>query len=212
MIRELVLRRFKRFDEERFDLKGHVILAGPNDCGKTTVLQALAAWALGLKRWRELNDFQRHGGAYTKAPLARQAFSAVPLRSYDLLWKDRNYSGTLEIEVSLADGRLVTMEFHKDSTEQIYVRPGKKVDPNVLRDLNLDVVYVATVSGLSVEEPVYQADYIETLLGRQRPGDVVRNLLLQASQGGEWDKLKQAVQRLFGVELLVPQTPGGQIV
>jgi DNA polymerase III delta prime subunit len=212
MIRELVLRRFKRFDEERFDLKGHVILAGPNNCGKTTVLQALAAWALGLKRWRELNDFQRHGGAYTKAPLARQAFSAVPLRSYDLLWKDRNYSGTLEIEVSLADGRLVTMEFHKDSTEQIYVRPGKKVDPNVLRDLNLDVVYVATVSGLSVEEPVYQADYIETLLGRQRPGDVVRNLLLQASQGGEWDKLKQAVQRLFGVELLVPQTPGGQIV
>ena len=212
MIREIVLRRFKRFDEERFDLNGHVILAGPNNCGKTTVLQAVAAWALGLKRWRELNDFQRHGGAYTRAPLARQAFSAVPLRSYDLLWKDRNYTGTMEIEVSLVDGRRVTMEFHKDSTEQVYVRPEKSAEPAVVRDLNLEVVYVATVGGLSVEEPVYQSDYIETLLGRQRPGDVIRNLLLHASRGAEWDKLKAAVQRLFGVELLVPQTPGGQIV
>lgn len=212
MIREIVLRRFKRFEEERFDLNGHVILAGLNNCGKTTVLQAVTAWALGLKRWRELNDFQRHGGAYTRAPLARQAFSAVPLRSYDLLWKDRNYAGTLEIEVSLVDGRRVTMEFHKDSTEQVYVRPEKGADPAVVRNLNLEVIYVATVGGLSVEEPVYQADYIETLLGRQRPGDVIRNLLLQASRGAEWDKLKAAVQRLFSVELLVPQTPGGQIV
>jgi len=212
MIKELVVRRFKRFDEERFDLNGHVILAGPNNCGKTTVLQAVAAWALGLKRWRELNDFQRHGGAYTKAPVARQAFSAVPLRSYDLLWKDRNYTGTLEIEVSLIDGQRVTMEFHKDSTEQVFVRPEKSAEPAVVRNLSLEVVYVATVGGLSIEEPVYQPDYIETLLGRQRPGDVVRNLLLQASGGGEWDRLRAAVQRLFGVELLVPQTPGGQIV
>jgi hypothetical protein len=167
---------------------------------------------LGLKRWRELNDYQSHGGAYPRAPLARQAFSAVPLRSYDLLWKDRDYAGTLEIEVALVDGRRVTMEFHKDSTEQVYVRPEKSVDPSIVRDLDIEVVYVATVGGLSVEEPVYQPDYIQTLLGRQRPGEVVRNLLLQASRGGEWDKLKAAVQRLFGVQLLVPQTPGGQIV
>lgn len=212
MIREVVLRRFKRFEEETFDLGGHVILAGPNNCGKTTVLQAIAAWSLGLKRWRELNDFQRHGGGYTHAPIARQAFASVPLRSYDLLWKDRNYTGTVEIEVNLTDGRKITMEFKSNSTEQIYVRPLKNAEPASLRDLEFEVVYVATVGGLSVEEPVYQPDYIETLLGRQRPGDVVRNLLLQASRGDAWDRLTAAVQRLFGVELLVPQTPGGQIV
>ena len=212
MISEVVLRRFKRFEEETFDLSGHVILAGPNNCGKTTVLQAIAAWSLGLKRWRELSDFQRHGGGYTHAPIARQAFASVPLRSYDLLWKDRNYTGTVEIEVNLTDGRKITMEFKSNSTEQIYVRPLKNAEPASLRDLEFEVVYVATVGGLSVEEPVYQPDYIETLLGRQRPGDVVRNLLLQASRGDAWDRLKAAVQRLFGVELLVPQTPGGQIV
>src|SRR4051812_6314610 len=103
MIKEVVLRRFKRFQEERFDLSGHVILAGPNNCGKTTVLQAIAAWSLGLKTWKQLSDYQGHGGFYTKAPIARQAFSAVPLRSFDLLWRDRDYRGTVELELLLND-------------------------------------------------------------------------------------------------------------
>jgi ABC-type taurine transport system ATPase subunit len=212
MIREIVLRRFKRFDEERFDLNGHVILAGPNNCGKTTVLQAIAAWALGLRRWRELNDFQRHGGAYTKAPMARQAFSAVPLRSYEFLWKDRNYSGVLEIEALLAQGQRVTMEFHKDSTEQVYVRPKNDVEPEVVRDLNLDVVYVATLGGLSTREFKLDPEAIETLLGEQKPGEVVRNLLLQVSMGNLWQRVTESVERLFGVELLAPQAVGGQII
>jgi len=212
MIKEVVLRRFKRFQQETFDLSGHVILAGPNNCGKTTVLQAIAAWALALKTWKHLNDYQRHGGSYTKAPIARQAFSAVPLRSFDLLWKDRQYGGDIEIEVLTEKNERVTMEFVSNSTEQIFVRPKNNVGPSSLLGLELEVVYVATVGGLSVEEPVYQPDYIETLLGRQKPGDVIRNLLLQASKGAAWESLSKSVTRLFGVELLVPQTPGGQIV
>ena len=211
MIREVVIKRFKSFEEARFDLRGHVILAGPNNCGKTTVLQALAAWALALKTWRLLNDFNVRR-AYTKAPLARLAFSAVAVRSYDLLWQNRHYAGTFTIEVVLDDGTRVEMEFHRDSTEQIYVRPSHDADPNKLAQLDIDMVYVATIGGLSLEEPVYQPDYIRNLLGRQRPGDVVRNLLLQASQSSRWDKLTGAVQRLFGLEVLVPQTHGGQIV
>jgi len=212
MIQQITLRRFKRFEEETFDLRGHVILAGPNNCGKTTVLQAVAAWALALRTWRLLNDFQRHSGSYTRAPLARQAFSAVPVRSYDLLWQDRNYTGTVIVEALLRNGLVLPMEFIRDSTEQIFVRPSKTVEPLALRELEIDMVYVATIGGLSVEEPVYQPEYIRTLLGRQRPGDVVRNLLLQASAGPGWEKLTHAVQRLFGVQILVPETPGGQII
>ena len=91
MIQRVIIRRFKRFEDETFNMPSHIVLAGPNNSGKTTVLQAIAAWSLALSRWKELNDFQRHGGAYTKAPIARQTFSAVPLRSFDLLWRDRQY-------------------------------------------------------------------------------------------------------------------------
>ncbi len=100
MIRSVTLRRFKRFESVTFDVPGHIVLAGPNNCGKTTLLQAVAAWSLALGRWKQLNDFQRHGGAYTKAPIARQAFYAVPLRAFDLLWNDRDYHGTVEIEIA----------------------------------------------------------------------------------------------------------------
>src|SRR5512138_3240256 len=99
MIQQVTIRRFKRFKEVTFDLPGHIVLAGPNNTGKTTLLQAIAAWSLALSRWRQLNDFRKHGGAYAKAPLARQVFSAVPLRAFDLLWNERAYSGPIEVEI-----------------------------------------------------------------------------------------------------------------
>ena len=78
MIRTIRIRGFKRFDEVELRLPGHVVPAGPSNTGKTTVLQAIASWSLALQRWRELNDFNRRNG-YTRVPIARQAFTAVPL-------------------------------------------------------------------------------------------------------------------------------------
>ena len=75
MIRTVRIRGFKRFEEVEFRLPGHVVLAGPNNTGKTTVLQAIASWSLALRRWRELNNFRLRRG-YERAPIARQAFSA----------------------------------------------------------------------------------------------------------------------------------------
>ena len=48
MIRTVRIRGFKRFGEAVFHLPGHVVLAGPNNTGKTTVLQAIASWSLAL--------------------------------------------------------------------------------------------------------------------------------------------------------------------
>ena len=114
MIRKVTIKNFKRFEEVEFTLPGHVVLAGPNNTGKTTVLQAIGAWSLAYQRWRELNDFQRHGGAYTKAPISRLAFSAVPLRTFELLWLNRDYRGTIEISLETSDNVRVTMEFIED--------------------------------------------------------------------------------------------------
>ena len=90
MIRKVVIRRFKKFEDVTFDLPGHVVLAGPNNTGKTTMLQAVAAWSLAFEAWKVRNDFHRHGVAYTKVPITRHVFSAVPLRAFDLLWRDRD--------------------------------------------------------------------------------------------------------------------------
>ena len=117
MISAVTIRRFKVLEEVRCELNGmNMVLAGRNNMGKTTILQAIAAWSLAFQRWKELNDFQRHGGYYTKAPIARQAFSAVPLRRFDLMWANRDYKGNMEIEIRSTDGWAITMEFIADST------------------------------------------------------------------------------------------------
>ncbi len=134
MINQVIIRGFKRFPELTFDLPGHVVLAGPNNMGKTTILQAISAWAFTLDRWKLLNDFQRHNGAYTWAPITRQQFSAVPLRSFDLLWNQRNHHRRyIEISIRDAAGWKITMEMSRNSTEQIYVRPKPDIPPETLR-------------------------------------------------------------------------------
>ncbi|MBI3951739.1 MAG: AAA family ATPase [Acidobacteria bacterium] len=213
MICKVVIRRFKRFNEVTFELPEHIVLAGPNTTGKTTVLQAIAAWGVAFNRWKQLNDFQRHGGAYTKAPIARQAFSAVPLRRFDLLWTDRRYDASVEIEIQSTKGWKVTMELIPDSTEQIYVRPKCDVSPQTLRQVTLPTIYVPPMTGPGTDEPVYQRPKIDQLLGQGKPGDIIRNLLVQAHQSEEaWPALQDSIQRLFGCEILPPDATGADIL
>ena len=211
MIRTVRIRGFKRFDDVEFRLPGHVVLAGPNNTGKTTVLQAIASWSLALRRWRELNDFNPRQG-YTRAPIARQAFAAVPLRSFDLMWKDREYWGEIEIEIRHDAGWSVTMEFIADSTEQIYVRPKVEVPADTLRELDLGVVYVPPMTGLEINERLFQAPAVEQILGLSRPGEVLRNLLVVASLNDPaWAALQDSIGKLFGYELLTPDASGPYI-
>lgn len=215
MIRSVTIRRFKRFEEASFELNGrHVVLAGPNNMGKTTILQAISAWSLAFRRWRDLNDFHRHGRYYTKAPIARQAFSAVPLRRFDLMWANRNYEGNLEIEIASIAGWTINMEFIADSTEQIFVRPDRGVDPGVLRNAKLESVFVPAMTGLSKEEPLYaRAETVADLLGQAKPGDVLRNLLVQANHSEKaWIALCNSIEKLFGYRLLPPDATGAYIV
>ncbi len=172
MIRSVTIRRFNRFEEVTFDLTGrHVVLAGPNNMGKTTILQAITAWTLAFKKWKERNDFRKHGGYFTKVPIARQAFSAVPLRRFDLMWANREYKGNIEVEIGSTDGWSITMEFIADSTEQIFVRPMKTADPGVLRVADIQSVFVPAMTGLSKEEPLYaNPETVADLLGQAKPG------------------------------------------
>jgi len=215
MIQSVAIRRFKRFEEVAFDLNGrHVVLAGPNNMGKTTILQAVSAWTLAFTKWKERNDFRKHGGWYAKVPIARQAFSAVPLRRFDLMWENRDYKGNIDIEIRSTEGWSITMEFIADSTEQIFVRPIRSVDSGVLRTAAIESVFVPAMTGLSKEEPLYaNPETVADLLGQAKPGDVLRNLLHQANQSETaWTELCQSIQNLFGYRLLPPDATGAYII
>ncbi len=137
------------------------MFAGPNDTGKTTLLQAIAAWALALRRWREI-DAPSRGNGYRRAPIARQAFVAAPLRSFDLLWTDRRYRGRIEIELRHDAGWAVAMELIADSTEQIYVRPAPDTPPSALQDADVQAVFVPPMN------PPGRAGPLRDRAGRRR--------------------------------------------
>jgi hypothetical protein len=69
------------------------------------------------------------------------------------------------------------------------------------------------MTGLMIDEPVYQRPKLDHTLGQARPGEVLRNLLVEASlSDSAWPALSGSIQRLFGYELLVPDASGAHIL
>jgi ATPase subunit of ABC transporter with duplicated ATPase domains len=64
-----------------------------------------------------------------------------------------------------------------------------------------------------VDEPVYQKPKLDHLLGQAKPGEVLRNLLVEVSSSERaWQALTESIRRLFGFELLPPDASGPHIL
>ena len=91
MITKITTQYFKRFETQEFPLEPLTLLAGPNNSGKSTLLQAAMVWNLGMQKWWE----KKGPGSGSKArdrpgaPITRQEFTALPLPSMDQLWTDK---------------------------------------------------------------------------------------------------------------------------
>ena len=52
LLHYLEIQNFKRFgDSQRIELDHPAVLIGPNNCGKTTAIQAIALWSQAVKTW-----------------------------------------------------------------------------------------------------------------------------------------------------------------
>ena len=60
MLTKLTIRNFKRFGEVEIELGSPVVFIGPNNSGKTSAMQALALWDIGLQRWSEKRSGMEH--------------------------------------------------------------------------------------------------------------------------------------------------------
>ena len=225
MIERIAIRHFKRFREQTFDLAESVVLAGPNNAGKSTLLQAIAAWKLGLDRWVA----QREGGrAVTRsgAAMTRGDFTAVPLREMNLLWEDRKVTGPagmagarrlIEIVVEgKTDATAWTcgMEFQYANRDLMYARPygARDLDREAIRNFppapaqHLGVVHVPPLSGIERDEPRRDRGMQDLLVGQGRPGEILRNLLLEIAETDEagWRRLADHLREMFRIELIRP--------
>ena len=140
MLTRIVVRNFKQFEDITVDLDDVVVFVGPNDSGKTTALQALLLWDLGLRRWRErwgmvpTSDMQRPGVSINRLDL----FS-VPVHHANQLWRglrtreaNKQNGGTSNIRIEIeAQGQIYSrrnswvcgFEFDYANSESFYCRP-----------------------------------------------------------------------------------------
>jgi len=238
VITKVVIESFKRFDRQEFDLDETIVLAGPNNSGKSTLLQALSTWSMALERWRlgkgraakDTDEGRRASKAKirTGQPVTRKDFTALPLREFNLLWhKTLTALSKAELGPDQKPGepRLIhitvegthgvgqqerwslTMELRYQSSEQIYVKP-VNLPPEGLPPQagQLVVVHCPPFSGIGAEERRMDRGAQQLEIGRGKPGDILRNLLLEVHNSGEaWNQLVQDIQDLFRVTLLPPE-------
>ena len=240
MIRRVRLGSFKCFRDQSFELDDSIVLAGPNNAGKSTLLQAIATWKFGLDYWVA----QREGGSKsvkrTGVAITRRDFTAVPIREMNLLWKDRVVSGgegpgasrLLEIVVegqSKDEHWECGLEFQYANREMVYVRPlGAKhmeadeigaFPPEAAKDLQ--VVHVPALFGIQRDEPKHERGMQDLLIGQGRSGDILRNLLLEVGNQSEtgrdadaresaWESLTGHMRDLFRIDIMRPSYGPGQ--
>ena len=223
MIERIQLKFFKQFKDQSFDLKDSIVLAGPNNTGKTTLLQAIAIWHFAFREWQK-----KRGGSIAKkkrsVQLTRKEFLPVPVQRFNLLWTDAFTSlrkdegggrgaATPRIMEIVLEGRdregnewTHGMEFRYASSESVNAKP---TDKSTILTESIHVVYVPSFSGIETEEKVHTPEYQDWLVGQGKPGDIIRNLLAETSRiGSEWKKLQQDVETMFGYRLLKPQYQG----
>jgi len=225
MLTRLIIHNFKLFDNIDLDLGDRVVLIGPNNAGKTTALQALALWDIGLKRWIEKRGT---GDGPTKRPgvtINRRDLIAVPVPAANLLWRDlhvrsgsrtdgktRTENVLIRIQVD-GLGWSCGLEFDYANEESFYCRPLRLTDdqrmPVPEAATTVRVAYLPPMSGLAANEIRLDRGAINVRLGEGRTAEVLRNLCYQIieSEGGEakWREITGRIESLFGSRLDKPQ-------
>jgi len=230
MLTKLTMRNFKRFGEVEIELGNPVVFIGPNNSGKTSALQGLALWDVGLKRWNEKRGGKKTPEKRPGVTINRRDLIAVPIPDANLLWKDlhvrdvrtvqgkqatRNVRIDLVVEgVTEGQAWACGLEFDYANEESFYCRPLRlSEDKNAERmqipdsAANVQVAFLPPMSGLAATETRLDHGAINVRIGEGRTAEVLRNLChsIHGMNGQGWEALVRHIKELFGSELEAPR-------
>ena len=131
LLHYLEIQNFKHFGEkQRIELDHPAVLIGPNNCGKTTAIQAIALWSQAVKTWFETKG-KSPPKEKTATSLNRLSIVSVPVRSTRYFWHNANVrKDNQDILLSITVGVLhkekvkpVTMNFRNRVESSSIARP-----------------------------------------------------------------------------------------
>jgi ABC-type taurine transport system ATPase subunit len=232
MLTKLTVRNFKRFGEVEIELGSPVVFIGPNNSGKTTALQALALWEIGLRLWTEKRAGKKTPEKRPGVTINRRDLIAVPVPDANLLWRDlhvrdvtkvdgRQRTTNVRIDIivdGVSEGKTWScgLEFDYANEESFYCRPlrlSESLGPERMAipigAAGIRVAFLPPMSGLAANETRLDPGAINVRLGEGRTAEVLRNLCYSILSGRDgktrWQALCERIEILFGVNLDPPK-------
>ena len=170
MLTNLIVCNFKRFRRVEVELANHVVFIGPNNSGKTTALQALALWDVGLRKWQEKRGGKEAPAKRAGVAVNRRDLISVPVPNAKLLWQnlhvrdvqftdEKQQTRNVCIEITVAGVSqskewTCGLEFDYANEESFYCRPLRLEDgrrPDRLRippeALNTRIAFLPPTQG-----------------------------------------------------------------
>ena len=222
MLTKLICRNFKNFGEVEIELGNPVVFIGPNNSGKTTALQALALWEIGLKRWNENRKGRTNPEKRPGVVINRRDLISVPVPDARLLWRNLRVRDPRYVQINIivegvTAGKVWTcgLEFDYANQETFHCRPlriseedGKVSARMPIPDEagDLSIALLPPMSGLISNELRLEPGAINVRIGEGRTAEVLRNLCYQVSEDDQgWKTLCEKIHSLFGVYLDEPK-------
>lgn len=194
MITKLVLRKFKSVSYQEYDFTIFDLLVGPNNCGKSTILQSMAIWQYCVDEFHRA----KRGGMSGKQIILPN-FTALPVPEFNLLWKDRTErvypkkDGVKQQEYILIgielhwinakhEKRSFGVNLRYNTPLSVYAIPADGWSK--FRELEQEeclprIAYVPPFSGLEPLEEWRDDGPLRKQVGKAQPGSVLRNLMLR---------------------------------
>ena len=229
-IRYVEIERFKTFaDKVHIDLGHPAVLIGPNNAGKTSVIQALSLWSRGVKSWYEKkgNPQRKARRERISAGINRLNILDVPVSQTRFFWSGtrvRQANTPIEVIINVGveqegitrDCRLI---FTYRDSEVIYCKPCQETvnHDDLLHfaaSLQLHLLYPMSgiMAGISndTEEAPLPDGRINVFLGQGQTAQVLRNICYKVVENdvthgtNDWAKIVDLINRIFLVKLRKP--------
>jgi AAA15 family ATPase/GTPase len=232
MITSVEIRNFKKIGDVIFNLDNTVVLIGPNNSGKTTILQALMLWKCGLDKIKEQQSKQNSKSKRIGVPINRKDLIALPVSTSRFIWKNqvvraskKEIKGTENVRIEIivegeSDGIIwsAPLEFDYTNSETIYCRPLRKDDDNNFftideKAFETNISFLQPMSGISTIEDKLSLGSINSRIGEGKTADVLRNICYQllnpetpieTNSNKNWEYLNSSLQNKFGVTVNKP--------
>ncbi|WP_448520244.1 ATP-dependent nuclease [Rhodoflexus sp.] len=230
MITKIRIKNFRQIKDETIELGQAVVVVGPNNGGKSTLLQAISLFAIAVKAWgTERISKKSKAQKRTGVAINLEDLLNISITDFKELWSDLivREGSTNEAGKPIAKNIRIVLtaegytegqtwqtgfEFDYGRDSLVYVRltqdeQGSLYEfPEIL--LHEKIGFLPSVSGLKPTEDKLEVGSILRYIGNGNTSDILRNvcyLLYDKEDKSDWQKFVAEIEGLFRVTLNPPK-------